>query len=83
MSWPRAASREPWLLIDPKPYIGDPTYDCLQHMLNCPDRLQDDPVSFARRMAELDRLLLWLFARCVQESRNCPELGVAARRLAP
>jgi len=30
-----AAEREPWLLIDPKPYVGDPTYDALQHMLNC------------------------------------------------
>src|SRR5205823_2948642 len=24
-----AGSREPWLLIDPKPYVGDPTYDVL------------------------------------------------------
>src|SRR5262249_55469311 len=29
------ASREPWLAIDPKPYVGDPTYDPLQHLLNC------------------------------------------------
>lgn len=27
-----AAEREPWLVIDPKPYVGDPTYDVLQHM---------------------------------------------------
>lgn len=26
-----AAEREPWLAIDPKPYLGDPTYDPLQH----------------------------------------------------
>ena len=31
-----AARREPWLIIDPKPYVGDPTYDPLQHMLNYP-----------------------------------------------
>jgi streptomycin 6-kinase len=31
-----AAQREPWLVIDPKPYVGDPTYDALQHLLNCP-----------------------------------------------
>jgi streptomycin 6-kinase len=70
-----AAQREPWLVIDPKPYVGDPTYDALQHMLNCPGRLRADPVGFAQRLAglmELDaeRLLLWLFARCVQESVN-------------
>ena len=31
-----AAQREPWLAIDPKPYVGDPSYDPLQHMLNFP-----------------------------------------------
>jgi streptomycin 6-kinase len=30
-----AAQRAPWLVIDPKPYVGDPAYDVLQHMLNC------------------------------------------------
>jgi len=30
-----ASRREPWLVIDPKPYLGDPAYDCVQHMLNC------------------------------------------------
>ncbi len=48
-----AAERERWLVIDPKPYVGDPTYDALQHILNCPDRLDADPSGFARRMAEL------------------------------
>src|SRR5262249_12100856 len=46
-----AAEREPWLAIDPKPVTGDPTYDALQHLLNC-DRLQTDPAGLARRMAE-------------------------------
>src|SRR5437868_8974959 len=68
-----AAEREPWLMIDPKPYVGDPAYDVVQHMLNCAERLAADPVSFVRRMAGLlgidhRRLLLWLFARCIQES---------------
>ena len=31
-----AAGREPWLMVDPKPYVGDPTYDPVQHMLNFP-----------------------------------------------
>ena len=83
-----AARREPWLVIDPKPHVGDPTYDALQHMYNCRGRLTDDPVGLAHRMADLldldaDRLLLWLFARCVQESLDTPWLIPVARRLAP
>ncbi|MPZ63813.1 MAG: hypothetical protein GEU93_21615, partial [Propionibacteriales bacterium] len=83
-----AAAREPWLVIDPKPYVGDPAYDPLQHMLNFPDRLGADPLGFVRRMAGLldldpDRLRQWTFARCVQESADQPELRAAAVRLAP
>jgi streptomycin 6-kinase len=83
-----AAQREPWLAIDPKPYVGDPTYDALQHMLNCDERLRADPAGLARRTADLlgidaDRLLLWLFARCVQESLDWPDLADIARRIAP
>jgi streptomycin 6-kinase len=82
-----AASREPWLVIDPKPYLGDPTYDPLQHMLNFPDRLVADPAGFARHMADLlcldaERLRHWLFARCVQESIDQPHLQSAAIELA-
>lgn len=82
------AVREPWLAIDPKPYVGDPAYDSLQHMLNCAGRLQADPHGLARRMAgllglDLDRVLLWLFARCVQESAGWPGLARVARLLAP
>jgi streptomycin 6-kinase len=83
-----AAEREPWLVIDPKPYVGDRTYDPLQHMLNCDKRLHAEPHDLSRRMADLlrldaDRLLLWLFARCVQESADWPALGEVARRIAP
>ena len=74
-----AAQREPWLAIDPKPYVGDPTYDALQHMLNFSDRLCADPESFVLRMAHLldldvERLRQWLFARCVIESVDQPRL---------
>ena len=48
-----ASQRQPWLVIDPKPYVGDATYDALQHMLNCESRLHADPRGFARRIAEL------------------------------
>lgn len=83
-----AAQREPWLMIDPKPYVGDPTYDALQHMLNCAERLHADPRRLVARLADLlevdrDRLLLWLFARCVQESAEDPELADVARGIAP
>jgi streptomycin 6-kinase len=83
-----AAGREPWLVIDPKPYVGDPTYDPLQHFLNCPGRLAADPAGFARRMADLlgldaDRLVAWLFARCVQEGIDQPVLRTVAHALRP
>ena len=83
-----ASEREEWLLIDPKPYVGDPTYDILQHVLNCGERLNADPGGLAARVADLvgldrDRVLLWLFARCVQESPNWPGLAQVARRIAP
>jgi streptomycin 6-kinase len=82
-----AADREPWLVIDPKPYVGDPTYDVLQHLLNCPERLAADPVGLVSRFADLlgldgERLGLWLFARCVQESPGWPYLAGVARKLA-
>ncbi len=68
--------------------MGDPAFDALQHMLNCVERLRTDPWSFAHRMAELlglnrERVLLWLFARCVQESPGRPDLADVARRLTP
>jgi streptomycin 6-kinase len=37
------AEREPWLVIDPKPFVGDAAYDATQHLLNCPARLRADP----------------------------------------
>jgi len=82
-----AAQREPWLVIDPKPFIGDPAFDPVQHMLNCELRLEADPPGLAHRMAELceldaGRVRLWLFARCAQESPSSPSLEGIARRLA-
>jgi streptomycin 6-kinase len=83
-----AARREPWLAIDPKPFVGDPAYDPVQHMLNCDERLATNPAGLARRMAGLldldpERVTLWLFARCAQESLDDPTMRDPARRLAP
>jgi streptomycin 6-kinase len=83
-----AAERQPWLVIDPKPHVGDPAYDPVQHMLNCGERLRVDPLGLVRRLAGLldldhERLRLWLFARCVQESAEWPGLAEVARRVAP
>lgn len=83
-----AAERETWLAIDPKPYVGDPAYDLLQHMLNCEERLQAGPADLAKRMAALaevdeGRALLWLFARSVEASPYWPYLTTVARAVAP
>jgi streptomycin 6-kinase len=83
-----AARREPWLIIDPKPYVGDPAYEPIQHMLNFPDRLIAGPGAFADRMAgllEVDagRVRQYLFARCVLEAADSPELWSVVRDLAP
>jgi streptomycin 6-kinase len=83
-----ASQREPWLVIDPKPFIGDPAYDVVQHMLNCDERLALDPAVLAARMADLleldrERVTQWLFARCVQEALYDCTMREPAKRLAP
>jgi streptomycin 6-kinase len=82
-----SAEREPWLAIDPKPFVGDPAYDVVQHMLNCDERLAADPAGLARRMAGLvhlnaERVTRWLLARCAQESLSDLSMREPARRLA-
>jgi streptomycin 6-kinase len=84
-----AAQRRPWLVIDPKPFVGDPAYDATQHLLNCPDRLTSDPRGTVRRFAALlavdeERVRLWTFARLVAEpGADWRAIGAAARALAP
>jgi len=67
--------REPWLVIDPKPFVGDPAYDGTQHLFNCSTRLQSHPDETIRRLADLlgvdcERLRLWTFARAAAEPRD-------------
>lgn len=69
------AQREPWLAIDPKPFVGDRCYDPVQHLMNCEARLHHDPAGLVERMADLTgidplRLRLWTFARAAADPRG-------------
>jgi streptomycin 6-kinase len=70
-----SAKREPWLVIDPKPFAGDKTFDATQHLLNCRSRLRSDATDTMRRFADLlevdfERVRLWTFARLAAEPRD-------------
>jgi streptomycin 6-kinase len=69
------AQREPWLAIDPKPFVGDRAYDATQHLFNCKARMLTVPDSTIRRFADLlevddERVRLWMFARSAAEPRD-------------
>jgi len=85
------AEREPWLVIDPKPFLGDPAYDATQHLFNCLSRVQSDPGGTMQRFADLlgvehERVRLWTFARAAAGPRdnwkNSPRWALA-RAIAP
>lgn len=85
------AEREPWLVIDPKPFVGDPAYDATQHLFNCTERLISNPKESIRRFANLldvdpERVRLWTFARAAAEPREDWTSGdsmAIARAIAP
>jgi streptomycin 6-kinase len=67
------SQREPWLVIDVMPFVGDRAYDATQHLLNCEARMRDDPHGTIARFADLlevdaERVRAWLFARVAAES---------------
>jgi streptomycin 6-kinase len=69
------SQREPWLVIDPKPFVGDPAYDATQHLFNCDSRLRTDPRGAIDRIADLlgidrERVRLWMFARAAAGPRD-------------
>lgn len=69
------SQREPWLAIDPKPFVGDRAYDPVQHLINCEERLAGDAAGLVERVADLtevdgERLRLWAFARAAAEPRD-------------
>ena len=71
------SEREPWLVIDPKPFVGDPAYDATQHLFNCDARLRSDPDGTIRRI----RGPAWRGSRARSTVDVCPRRGGAARRL--
>jgi streptomycin 6-kinase len=83
--------RESWLVIDPKPFIGDPAYDATQHLFNNFDKLSISPFKRIQRLAvllDLDptRLRLWTFARLAAAPRDTwPDSAslALARKIAP
>jgi streptomycin 6-kinase len=69
------AKRSPWLVIDPKPFVGDPAYDATQHLMNCEARMRGAALSTIQRFAGLlgvdaDRVRRWMFARAAAENRD-------------
>lgn len=85
------ARREPWLVIDPKPFVGDPAYDATQQLLNCQARLTSDQGGTIQRFGELldvnhQKVRLWMFARAAAEPRedwNDDRLPTLSRVIAP
>ena len=83
------AQRKPWLVIDPKPFYGDPAYDATQHLLNCQQRLHKNPQGTISRFADLlgveaERIALWTFARLALDTGQDSALShKIARQLAP
>ena len=69
------AQREPWLVIDPKPFVGDRAYDVTQHLMNCERRMLTAPDATIHNVSDLlevdnKRVRLWMFARSAAEPRD-------------
>jgi streptomycin 6-kinase len=70
-----SSQREPWLVIDPKPFVGDRTYDATQHLANCEERMRTDPRGTISKFSDLlevdaERVRLWMFGRFAAEPRD-------------
>jgi streptomycin 6-kinase len=50
------AAREPWLVIDPKPLVGEPAFDAASLLRDRRDELTRDPAPERRIRARLDQL---------------------------
>jgi len=73
-----AAEREAWLVIDPKPVVGDPAFDPVQILVQSAGRIREppEPGEIVARLATLaddldldaERIGLWAIARCAEWS---------------
>ncbi len=73
-----ASRREPWLVIDPKPVVGDPAFDPIQLLVQRRDRTVEpggheavarDLVDLAKLVGlDAERIGLWAIARCAEWS---------------
>lgn len=62
-----AAGRDPWLAIEPRPFVGAPAHDATQHLLNCTARLCVDRAGTVARFCQApnvkqERVHAWLRA---------------------
>lgn len=75
-----AAGREPWLLIDPKPVVGDPAFDGAFLLLRNLDAPTPDVVERIAHGLAVDarRLHGWAFLRAVENIRWATDVGDAA-----
>jgi streptomycin 6-kinase len=91
------ADREPWLVIDPKPMVGDPGYDLCPLLMQVDDPFDHpDPAAVLRDRVDLlagltgvpaERVLAWCLARLVEwalwyASRDEPQPGAGEMRRA-
>jgi len=80
-----SAARQPWLLIDAKPMVGDPAYDAAPLVLHLASPLDEpEPARVLHRRFELladvltepvERLLAWSVARSVESALWYTSLG--------
>ena len=75
-----SSTRRAWLVIDPKPHVGDACYDLTQHLLNCLPRVRAEGASLVSALAnaagvDAERTLHWLIGRCCLEPE---QVGLAA-----
>ncbi len=83
------SDRRGWLVIDPKPFVGDPAYDATQHLLSGRARLLSQPRTTIRRFADLlhvdfETVRQWTFARLAVESggeSSTGDVAALARRV--
>ena len=77
-----AAEREPWLVIDPKPFVGDPAYDAngiLILLLALADNLRESPEAMAdlpelaERITPMQAAFLGQLSRWATEARHAEQ----------